>query len=168
MKTFRSIWLALVALAIVKVTCYGAAKDPIAIYKAGEINIEAGYKLGTEDLSTYEGALYTGGNYLLTKNIGLHAGLTGADEFHGTLVDAVEFGLFGRLPFRALAFEFGTGAEFWLGPDNWAVYAEAGVRYRLTKRLDVFGKVRGIRPIAGAEHEQVQIIAGVSANLFTK
>lgn len=144
------------------------AKTIDALYQAGEMNIEGGYKLGTEDFGTYEGALYAGGNYLVTENIGLHGGITGADEFHGTFVQAVEFGLFGRLPFKALAFEFGTGAEFWLGPDEWSVYADAGLRYRLTRRLDVFGKVRGIRPIAGAEHEHVQVIAGVSLNLFTK
>lgn len=144
------------------------AKSIDALYQAGEVNVEGGYKLGTEDFGTYEGALYAGGNYLVTENIGLHGGITAADDFDVTFVQAVEFGLFGRLPWKAVAFEFGTGAEFWLGPDEWSVYADAGLRYRLTRRVDVFGKVRGIRPIAGAEHEHVQVIAGVSLNLFTK
>lgn len=132
-----------------------------AKFIAGEFNIEGGYVLATEDFGEFEGATYFGGNYLVNKNIGLHGGITGADEFHGTFVQAVEFGVFGRLPWKSVAFEFGTGAEFALKPDEWAVYAEAGPRWRVAKHLDLFAKVRGVRPIAGAEHEHVQVIVGV-------
>lgn len=137
------------------------AKSIDALYQAGEVNIEGGYMLATEDFGTYEGATYFGGNYLVTQNIGLHGGITAADEFHGTFVKALEFGVFGRLPWKSVAFEFGTGAEFALGPDEWAVYAEAGPRWRVAKHLDLFAKILGVRPIAGAEHEHVQVLVGV-------
>lgn len=140
---------------------HGADTTATAKFIAGEFNLEAGYVLATEDFSTYTRDLYLGGNYLLTPNIGLHGGITTQNEFRQTFVRALEFGVFGRLPWKSVAFEFGTGAEFALKPDEWAVYAEAGPRWRVAKHLDLFAKVRGVRPIVGAEHEHVQVIAGV-------
>lgn len=152
---------AFVSLHLLTSVATAADTKDTAKFIAGEFNIEGGYVLATEDFGEFEGATYFGGNYLLTPNIGLHGGITAADEFHGTFVQAVEFGVFGRLRWKSVAFEFGTGAEFALGPDEWAVYAEAGPRWRVAKHLDLFARVRGVRPIAGAEHEHVQVIVGV-------
>ena len=66
------------------------------------------------------------------------------------------------MPIKAFAWEFGTGAEFALKPDAWAIYAETGPRFRITKGIDIFAKVRGTRPIAGAQGENVALIAGLS------
>lgn len=134
-------------------------------YKAGEINLDAGYALSTETFGDYTGHTYLGGNYLLTKNAGLHLGAIAADEFHGTFVEQVEFGLMGRLPFKSLALDFGIGASFGLDRDDWEVYAEAGPRWRLsmfniTRNVDVFAKIRGSRPIKSADGERVTLIAG--------
>lgn len=129
-------------------------------YKAGEINLDAGYALSTETFGDYTGHTYLGGNYLLTKNAGLHLGATAADEFHGTFVERVEFGLLGRLPFKSIALDFGIGSSFGLKRDDWEVYAEVGPRYRLTEHIDLFAKVRGSRPIESANGERVTVIVG--------
>jgi len=161
--TIRTILLAAVALLIVQVVKADdkTARSIDSLYRAGEVNIEAGYILGTEDLSTYDGATYIGGNYMLTKNAGLHLGAICADENKGNFVRGIEFGLLGRLPWHSVALEFGTGAQFALKPDEWAVYAEAGPRFRVSKHIDIFAKVRGVRPISGAEHEHVELIGGI-------
>jgi hypothetical protein len=131
-------------------------------FKKGEVNIEAGYIARTEDLKTFEGSTYVGGNYLITQQAGIHAGLTGCDDLdEGHAIRTVEFGLIGRLPYKNVALEGGLGAEFALKPDEWAVYAELGPRVRFHDKVDVFVKVRGTRPIAGAEGESVGIICGL-------
>lgn len=136
------------------------AKTIASDFRSGEVNLDAGYLARTEDLSTFDGSTYVGLQYFVTSGAGLHVGLTGADSLIGPAVKTFEFGVVGRIPIKNVALEFGTGAEFAIGPDEWAVYAECGPRIRVWKQLDLFAKVRGTRPIAGAEHESVGILAG--------
>ncbi len=166
-QILRTAFLFLVAL-VIACTCAHAgdakstARNIATSYHAGEVNIEAGYLVRTETLGDFEGSTYLGANYLLTKSAGLHLGVTGADDQRGDLVRNLEFGLLGRIPLNSFAWEFGTGAEFALRPDAWSVYAETGPRFRIAKGVDIFAKVRGTRPIAGAEGENVAVLAGVS------
>lgn len=164
-KTLRTLILALVALAIINHTAFAGdaattAKTVATDFRAGEFNLDAGYLARTEDVSTFDGSTYLGLQYYVTKGAGLHVGLTGADSLEGPAVKTFEFGVVGRIPIRNVALEFGTGAEFAIRPDDWAVYAEAGPRVRVWKQIDVFAKVRGTRPVAGAEHESIALIAG--------
>ena len=163
----RTMFLFLVAFSICKCTSQAGdakttAKSINTAYHAGEVNIEAGYLVRTETLGDFEGSTYLGANYLLTKSAGLHLGVTGADDQRGDLIRNLEFGLIGRIPINSFAWEFGTGAEFALRPDSWSVYAETGPRFRIANGVDIFAKVRGTRPIAGAEGENVAVLAGVS------
>lgn len=129
-------------------------------YREGEFNIESGYLARTEDFKEYEGSTYVGANYLVVQGAGLHIGATGSDDNQGNAVRTVEFGLLGRLPYKIVALELGLGAEFDLRPDKWGVYAEAGPRVRFFKKVDLFAKVRGVRPIEGSKGEHVAILAG--------
>lgn len=166
-QLLRTVLLFFIAL-VIACTCAHAgdarstAKGIDTAYQSGEVNIEAGYIVRTETLGDFDGGLYLGGNYLLTKGAGLHLGATTADDQNGQFVRNVEFGLIGRVPIKRFAWDFGLGAEFELRPDAWSVYAETGPRYRLDYGVDVFGKIRGNRPIAGAKGENVAVIAGVS------
>jgi hypothetical protein len=140
----------------------GLARGIDTAYHAREVNIEAGYMVRTETMGDFDGSTYLGANYLITKSAGLHLGMTGADDSQGDLIRNLEFGLIGRIPLNSFAWEFGTGAEFALHTDAWSVYAETGPRFRLGRGFDLFAKVRGTRPIAGAEGENVAILAGLS------
>lgn len=44
--------------------------------------------------------------------------------------------------------------------NEWAIYAEAGPVFRMNKYLDVFLKVRGVRPVDSADGEHLAVIAG--------
>lgn len=171
MKTIRTIigtiGFILAMLFAVKARSAEATSTATAIvneFKGGEFNIESGYVATTEDLKEFEGSTYVGANYMFTSSAGIHIGATGGDDLDEHAVRAVEFGLLGRLPWKNVAFDFGVGSQFDIGPDEWAVYAEAGPRWRAIKQFDVFAKVRGTRPIAGAEGESVSLIAGGSLN----
>lgn len=171
MQFIRTLFLFIVALVIVQNCSHAAdarstAKGIDTAYHAGEVNIEAGYLVRTETLGDFEGSTYLGANYLLTKSAGLHLGVTGADDQRGDLVRNLEFGLLGRIPLNSLAWEFGLGAEFALRPDAWSVYAETGPRFRIARGVDIFAKVRGTRPIAGAEGENVAVLAGLSLSFL--
>lgn len=166
-QLIRTVLLFIVALVIVQNcahagTAAATARGIDTAYHAGEVNLEAGYLVRTETLGDFEGSSYLGANYLITKSAGLHMGLTGADDQRGQLVRNFEFGLIGRIPINSFAWEFGTGAEFAIRPDTWSVYAETGPRFRLGRGVDIFAKVRGTRPIAGADGENVAVLAGVS------
>lgn len=165
-QLLRTVFLFIVAL-IIACTCAHAgdakstARGIDTKFKSGEFNIEAGYLVRTETIGDFDGSTYLGANYLVTKGAGLHLGITGADDQRGDLVRNLEFGLLGRVPFNSVAWEFGLGAEFAFRPDTWSVYAETGPRVRLGYGVDVFAKVRGTRPIAGAEGENVGVLAGI-------
>lgn len=171
MNIIRTVFLFIIALVIVQNCSHASdarssARTINTAYHAGEVNIEAGYLVRTETLGDFEGSTYLGANYLITKSAGLHLGVTGADDQRGDLVQNVEFGLIGRIPINSLAWEFGLGAEFAIRPDTWSVYAETGPRFRIAKGVDIFAKVRGTRPIAGAEGEDVAVLAGLSLSFL--
>ncbi len=186
MKLIRSILLVAVALAIVKVYARAAdtastAKDIAALFPGNELSIETAYTARTEDLVKFSDSTTVGFNYFALPGAGVHAGI-GLNDFNDQGVDLVEFGLLGRVPFEKIrtAIQFGIGAEYRFVnsrgsyetdekkpkvipalEDSWAVYAEVGPVIRLHKHLDIFAKVRGVRPVKSAVGEHIAIIAGI-------
>lgn len=158
------------------------------LFQSGEIQLEVAGQARTEDFKNFDRSVTVGGNYYVTAGAGLHAAV-GLRDLNEQFIDRVEFGLIGRVPVESLriALLFGVGAEWQRiteyssqssqssdlsehdrsvtsgkRVDDWAVYAEAGPLFRLSKNLDFFVKVRGVRPIDGAEGEHIALIAGTA------
>lgn len=137
------------------------------LFKANELTIGSAYTLRTEDLQTYRESVTVAADYFVTAGAGFHAGV-GLKDFDDQGIDMVEFGLTGRVPFDKIrtAALFGIGAEHGFvnrcdAKDPWSVYAEAGLVNRISKYVDVFAKVRGVRPIDGAEKEHIAFLLGL-------
>jgi opacity protein-like surface antigen len=172
-----------------KATAGAITKDYKSLFNAGEIQIEAAGHAKTEDLKNFDKSVTVGGNYYVTAGAGLHAAVCLRD-LNEQFIDRVEFGLIGRVPVESLrtALLFGVGAEWQRvnavtatsgqspsdehtvsrtgneREDDWAVYAEVGPLFRLSKYLDVFAKVRGVRPVDSAEGEHIDLIIGTSVS----
>ena len=153
-----------------------------------ELGIETAYTVRTEDFDKYKESVTIGGNYFVTKGAGFHAGI-GLKDLDDQGIDLVEFGFVGRIPVEKLrlALLYGVGAECrfvndtesstkpstdrkkkHVSPgdeDTWAVYAEAGVLLRANQYFDLFAKVRGVRPVEGAEGEHIGIFVGANIPL---
>lgn len=162
------------------------AEDMSKVFKSQELVIGGGYALATEDFDNYRESVLVGADYFVTRGAGVHAEI-GLRDLDDQAIDRVAFGLAGRIPFDKLrlALNLGVGAQYdfvnsrpsrLIGDeerktvvagrcDEWAVYAEVGPSFRPFKYLDVFAKVRGVRPVKGAAGEHVAIIAGVQIPL---
>lgn len=177
----KSKLIALIGLLSVTIATATDLTGPL--FKGKELSVEAAYTVRTEDLDKFNESTTVGLNYFVTPNAGFHAGV-GLDDLSGQGIDVVEFGLVGRIPFEKFrtSLQFGIGAEHYfvnstgsrvvcdkeskvMTPaieDSWAVYAEAGPVVRLNQHLDVFAKVRGIRPIEGSNGEHIGIFVGLA------
>jgi hypothetical protein len=149
-------------------------------FVAKEFNFETAYTMRTEDFGTYGKSGTIGGNFFLTRELGLHAGMALTD-LNDQGIDLAEFGLTGRLPLGKSRFALigGAGAErrFVIDrpaskpnengaaldarEDSWAIYAEGGLLYRAGDHVDFFAKIRGVRPVKSAVGEHVGIFLGV-------
>ena len=161
------------------------AKEYKEQFKAGEYQLEIAGQARTVDMRNFDKSLTVGGNYYVTAGGGLHAALGFRDNNY-TLVDRVEWSLIGRIPIPTLsvALLFGVGAEWQQISEtvkdarqcekcdsvsrsselhsDFSIFAEAGPLFRVNKNLDLFAKVRGVRPIDGAEREHIALIAGTA------
>jgi hypothetical protein len=152
------------------------------VFDSGEYQLELAGQARTVDIENYDKSVTVGANYWVTPGAGLHAA-AGFNDANDRFVDRVEFGLNGRFSLARwnAALLFGVGAEWQRKTvstpqpsdeefppvvssrvDDWAVYAEAGPVFRLHRNVDAFAKVRGVRPIDGAEGEHIAFIAGLS------
>lgn len=75
----------------------------------------------------------------------------------GILIDNTAVALIGRFPLEALrvAPEIKVGSDYAWNERDWAVFASAGLDYRISKHVAVAGELRGVRPIAGAQDEHL-------------
>lgn len=154
-----------------KATAAAIAKEYNDQFQAGEFQIEVAGQARTVDMENFDKSMTFGGNYYLTAGAGLHAAV-GLRDLNDRFIDRVEFGLIGRIPVPklSLALLFGVGTEWQRvrvnqtnnRRDDWSVTAEAGPLVRLSKNLDIFAKVRGVRPIDGAEGEHLALIFGTA------
>lgn len=157
------------------------------VFNAGELQIETAGQARTDNLEDFDKSMTFGLNYYLTKGAAAHVAV-GLRDLNEQFIDRVEFGPVGRLTLWDwnAALLFGVGAEWQRitesktssyqegmvtttsRKDDWAVYAEAGPLFRVNKYLDFLVKVRGVRPIDGADREHIALIAAANIVIPTR
>ncbi len=144
-----------------------ATKDEVkSFYKAGEISADAFAEVRInsfkdfKDLSRLDYGGGVGVNWFPFRTAGLGIE-TRADDTKDLFVDHLGGKLLGRLPFNRFALNYGLGAQFNLGPDNWDIFAEAGPEFRFTEHIGVFATVRGVRPVSSGTGEHILGLLGV-------
>lgn len=129
------------------------------LFRAGEIQIDLNGTARTEDLTDLKKANLGAGvgvNYFPWRAAGFGAELSG-EGTQGILIDQAAFALIGRLPIDKLrlAPEFKLGTSYAIHPEDFAIFAAIGLELRLTRNIGLGAELRGTRPIAGAEGEDI-------------
>jgi hypothetical protein len=134
MKLFRSICLALVALAIVKVSTRAASiLDEITVAPVAALKTE-----GITGTSTFGAGLDLG--YNVNKFVSIHASSLAFEDWRGGVVDETE--VFGKANFVRFAGEavqlYGKGGfvRDW-GDEAWATSVGLGAELKLSKNIAV-------------------------------
>lgn len=133
-------------------------------YNAGELSFD-GFALGRLQQVpqvTYGGGL--GANWFPFRAAGLGIAVRSEDTEH-SFIDDLDSKLIARLPWNRFALNFGIGSTFNFERDKWSVFAEAGPEVRIRQGVGLFGTIRGVRPIAGADGEHVLVMVGVRIKL---
>jgi hypothetical protein len=172
MKTIRTICLALVAAAIIKVTLYGAPVDPTALYKAGEIEVKAIAFTDTADFRDFDSGGGIAGNYWLTQNLGLGLEAKTLDTDHaffdtlGANVAArFPLGDSGFAPFGKVGFDW--NAEASSSPQaraQFELYLGGGIEKRFSHGITAGVEARILRDseFRNNEHYQFSVFVGKS------
>ena len=170
MKTFRTICLALVAAAIIKVTLYGAPVDPTALYKAGEIEVKAIAFTDTADFRDFDSGGGIAGNYWLTQNLGLGLEAKTMDTDHaffdtlGANVAArFPLGDSGFAPFGKVGFDWNAEASSSPATRNlFELYLGGGIEKRFTHGISAGVEARILRDseFRNNEHYQFSVFVG--------
>ena len=134
MKTFRTICLALVALAIVKASTHAASiLDEITVAPVAALKSE-----GITGASTFGAGLDLG--YNINKFVSIHASSLAFEDWRGGVVDETE--VFGKANFVKFAGEavqlYGKGGfvRDW-GDESWATSVGLGAELKLSKNISV-------------------------------
>ena len=134
MKLFRSICLALVALAIIKVSTRAASiLDEITVAPVAALKTE-----GITGTSTFGAGLDLG--YNINKFVSIHASSLAFEDWRGGVVDETE--VFGKANFVRFAGEavqlYGKGGfvRDW-GDEAWATSVGLGAELKLSKNIAV-------------------------------
>lgn len=164
MKLFRSICLALVAAAIIKVTLYGAPVDPTALYKAGEIEVKAIAFTDTAEFQDFDSGGGIAGAYWFTQTLGLGLEAKTLDTRHaffdtlGANV-AARFPLAdsGFAPFGKVGFDWNAEASSDSRTRNeFDLYVGAGIEKRFSRGISAGVEARILRDSEFRENEHYQ------------
>lgn len=134
-----------------------------SFYNAGEFSIDgfaSGRFTSLESLGRVEYGGGIGANWFPFRTAGLGIEARTEDTDH-SYFDDVSGKLLARLPWNRFAINFGIGGNFNLERDDWAVFAEVGPEFRVTKNAGFFASIRGVRPISGPEGEHVLALVGI-------
>lgn len=169
MKTLRTICLLLAALAIIKVTAYSAPKDPTAIYKAGEVQVQAIAFTETPNFKDFDSGGGAAVTYWVTKNIG--AGFESkTKDTHNAFFDALGFNVAGRLPiaggfapFAKAGFDWDAEASSHSQTRNeFDLYVGAGIEKRFSHGIGLGAEARIVRDYEFERNERYQFSAFLS------
>lgn len=169
MKTFRTICLALAALAIIKVTLHAAA-DPTSLYKAGEVQVQAIAFTDTDGFRSFDSGGGVAGSYWFTKNIGLGLEAKTLDTDHAffdtlgaNIAARFPLGNSGLAPFGRVGFDW--NAEVSSNPqtrNEFDLYVGCGIEKRFKNGIGISVEARILRDCEFQQDERFQFLAGVS------
>lgn len=147
-----------------RLTAASTANDTASseLFRAGEFQVDAIGSARIEDLTNLSEAkkgAVVGFNYFPWRSAGF--GLEARGEgLDGLLVDTTAVSLIGRFPLEALrlAPEIKLGADYGWHHRDWAVFAGAGLDFRITRHVALAGELRGVRPIESAAGEHIETL----------